>query len=239
MNSDSEVPWVVRIPTNGVSQVAQLRLIEGLEVLVDAHNVWLRGTNWDSQISQRIRSIAEADRFMIRPDQQMTRIDETVPCGRLPEGNWRSLRSWIQLQLPGAGFAASSRDRVTLRLVRSSTPKVANVLETTWTNWSDYAISAPLVRLDPLAFALSDRDIVLVWGTPQPPIPGRRYVESNGVIVPCGWRFEPDVGTAVACRVLSLQEGEFAFFHEDGSFERIAPEAFVRASRSAVRSSHD
>ena len=236
MSVKIEQPWVLRTGISHADIVAQFRQTRDLKVLVDGDLLWLRGNKRDVTVDTRIRSIPDAEFFDIQPDASLTRLGETVPCARLPGGTWQFLGDWISLKLPQTGFAAPHNERVMLTLVRSSSFTDANVLETNWKTWFAYAISAPRIRLNPLGFALGYS--VLIRGNPLPPISGRRYFESHGIIVPTGLRFEPDVGPIVVGQVLGLDEDEFALFSDDGSFERVPRSAFVQASRSSVRASN-
>ena len=125
-----------------------------------------------------------------------------------------------------------------LKLVRSSKNRQANLMRTSWERWRTYAITAPAVRLSRLGFAVSENAEVLIRGTPLPPIPGRHFLEDNGIIIPIGWQFEPNVGSKVVRQVLKLDATEKALFSEDGSFELVPDTAFVQATRSAVRMTH-
>ena len=238
MSADSITPWTIRLPVEDAEHLGKLRLINGLSILVDGASVWLRGEYLDEDLNRRIRSIPDAERFLIKADQQLTRPDETVPCARLPDGSWEPLRSWLSIKLPVAGFAAQTDERITLKLVRSSTPMSANLMQTSWERWRTYAIMAPAIRLTRLGFAVSENSAVLIRGTPLPPIPGRLFIEDRGIIVPLGWQFVPNVGSTVVRQLLNLNEMEMALFCEDGSFERVPETAFVQATRSAVRMTH-
>jgi hypothetical protein len=238
MSVDTSLPWVIRTDIRHAEDVAQLRRIRGLTLLVDGDVLWLRGETREADLDRRIRSLPDAEMFDIQLDEQLTRPGEAVPSARLPDGTWQAISLWFTLQLPRTGFAAAHNERVMLKLVRSSALTEANFLETAWKTWFDYAISAPQIRLNPVGFALGDADTVLVRGTPLPPIPGRRYTESQGIIIPTGWRFEPDVGAIVVRQVLALDDEELALFSEDGSFERLPQAAFVQATRSAVRATN-
>ncbi|MEI8020118.1 MAG: hypothetical protein WCH39_18080 [Schlesneria sp.] len=235
MSADFNSPWTIRLPVEDAEHLGKLRLTHGLSALVDGASVWLRGEYLNEDLNRQIRSIPNAERFRILADQQLTRPDETVPCARLPDGPWQPLRSWISVTLPVAGFAAQTDQRVMLRLVRSSRAMLANLMQTSWERWRAYAITAPAVRLARLGFAVSDNSDVLIRGTPLPPIPGRFFIEDNGVIVPIGWQFEPFVGSTIVRQLLNLDEAEIALFSEDGSFELLLDTAFVQATRSAVR----
>ena len=218
--------------------MGKLRLIKGLSILVDGTSVWLRGDYLDDELDQRIRSIPNAVRFMIQANRQLTRPGETVPCAQLPDGLWQPLRAWLSTKLPVAGFAAEAGSGVMLKLVRSSKNRQANLMLSSWERWRAYAIQAPAVRLSRLGFAVSENADVLIRGTPLPPIPGHRFIEDHGIIVPIGWQFEPNVGSVIVRQVLKLDETVKALFSEDGSFELVPDTAFVQATRSAVRMNH-
>ena len=238
MPAEPKSPWTVCLPLEEAEHLGKLRLINGLSILVDGASVWLRGDDLDEELNQRIRSIPNAIRFMIKADRQLTRQGETVPCAQLPDGNWQPLRGWLSVKLPVAGFAAVAGPGVMLKLVRSSKNRQANLMRTSWERWRTYAITAPAVRLSRLGFAVSENAEVLIRGTPLPPIPGRHFLEDNGIIIPIGWQFEPNVGSKVVRQVLKLDATEKALFSEDGSFELVPDTAFVQATRSAVRMTH-
>lgn len=235
MTNLAHLSWVIRLHSAEASHLGQLRVIRGVKILTDDEFVWLRGDCGEMDLSRCLRVIPAAEWFTILTDDQLARRQETVPCARLPKGNWVPLDEWIELEMPSAGFAARLTDRVSLRLVRSDQPESANLLQTAWQIWRDYVVSAPQIRLKPLSFAVSNTHCVLVHGTPLPPISGRRFIEDNGLIIPNGWRFEPNVGSTIARRVIQLDESEMALFAEDGSFARLPHSAFVAATRAAVR----
>ena len=96
-------------------------------------------------------------------------------------------------------------------------------------------IEAPQVRLDRWRFAVAADGRVAVHGQPLPPLPGRRWVEQEGIAVPAGWTWTPAVEAALLRQVFGLAEGDVALWDVDGAWERIAADEFVRATRAAVR----
>lgn len=230
--------WAIRLPLADASSLATFRLTVDLQILIVGEWIWMKGESADEGLARRIRSVSNAEWFSIRDDGQITRRDETVPCDRLPEGQWTLIGQSFEIEMPQAGFAVSSHNRVSLTLVRCTQPQTVNLLKTNWSAWHDYAITAPLIRLNRLGFAVSDTREVLIRGTPLPPIPGRRYVESHGVIVPNGWRFAPQMGTEIVRQLLDLDAESLALFSEDGSYERLPLEAFVQATRASVRATN-
>jgi hypothetical protein len=111
------------------------------------------------------------------------------------------------------------------------------VLWTTLAAWHDWAERAGQVRLDRLAFAVKSASEVVVRGSPVPPIPGRRFVQTGGVAVEAGWACSPPLDADVVGELLGLAPHDLALLHPDGNFDHVPAESFVRATRSAVRMS--
>lgn len=86
MNADSNREWVARTPLRFAENVADLRRIRGLDVLVDGDVLWLRGDDGAGDLSDRIRSIPDAELFERQPGEQLTRSGETVPCAHASGG---------------------------------------------------------------------------------------------------------------------------------------------------------
>ncbi len=231
----TDLPWVVKLSLAEANALGALRLVPGLQVLEQAEVLWLQGRIFDEALSVRIRSIPDAEQFQLHFDRQLTRWNETVPRAQLPEGEWHPLIEWLKPELPRAGFAAIVEGTVVLKLARSAAIVAANIWHADWQTWRDYAVTAPQIRLTRWSFAVSVSKKVLIRGVPLPPIPGRGLVERDGIAVPSGWRFEPDVSPSVVRQILKLDASEIALFAANGSFERIPDSAFVHATRSAVR----
>jgi hypothetical protein len=241
---DVEAPrsaWAIRLPSASVdiddqtqAALGHLRLIRGVEVLIEADSIWLRGKELNEQISNLLRSLPEAERFLVLSGDQLARWDETIPRENLPAGRWQPIKNWLAVSLPTAAFAPRVDASIPFQLVRSSNPAKANLLRTTWVAWRDYATTAAQLRLNQLSFAASERE-ALVRGVPVPAIHGQRFVESAGVAIPVGWKSDPELDAKSIRELLKVAEGTVAVFSEDGSYESIPDQAFVRATRSAVR----
>ena len=76
---------------------------------------------------------------------------------------------------------------------------------------------------------------VIVRGTPLPPIPGTQWTLDDGIATPAGLTWSPPVDAATLQQVLGLAAGEIALLRPDGTFDRLAADHWVRASRSAIR----
>lgn len=227
---------IVRIDREQAAHLARLRGIAGLQVAEAADAVWLRAPADDETIDQALRSLP-GERFLLADDGQLVPHGKRVPTGRLPTLEWQPLARWAAIMLPVAALPARLVERAPLRLVRGGQAQPAAAIVTTFDRWLAYANSAAEARLKPLVFAQSEEGRVLIWGTPLPPLAGELYTVESGVAVPCGWSVSPPVDSDTLRRVLGLAEGDLALFNCDGSFERIAADSFVKASRAAARAS--
>jgi hypothetical protein len=227
--------WAVRIPAEKALAAAALRLRPGVLVCASNDGLWLRGERLTEDLELELRKLPGAQRFSVGEAGALTPEGARIPRGRLPDGTWQPLSAWLVPAPQPPAFAGRTEVRVPLRLVRADHEEPATVLVTTLNEWSTYASNAPLVRLRRLRFATAADGRTAVRGEPLPPVPGRRYVEREGVAVPSGFRLLPDVDPPTVRRLLTIQADDLALFHDDGSWERIAATEFVAATRAAAR----
>lgn len=228
--------WAVRVSVSeSLFAASLLRPLARVEVLSLAEETWFRGSSDDESVQQTLRAIPALDYFSRTPEERLTRWNETVPCGVLPEGQWLAVTRWLVLTVPVAKLSGRVEDHQPLRLVRTEHTMDSNLLMTTWQAWHNYATAAPLVRLSPLSFAVADRTCVLIRGTPLPPIPGRNWTVNGNVAIPAGFAVEFGLDSATLRRILRLDADQLALIHEDGAVEVVEESGFVRATRSAVR----
>jgi hypothetical protein len=235
--------WAVRIQSqwnrvdgHALVVLGHLRKHSDVQTLTEADCIWLRGASLNEQICTLLRSLPDAECFVVLPDNQLAHWNETVPRATLPEGLWQPILKSLTVMLPAALFAPRIEPSVPLRLARSAFPIEGNLLRTTWKTWRDYAIAASQIRLNQLSFAASPSE-ALVRGTPLPPIPGELFVEAGGVAIPLGWRTDPELDAQSIRRLIEAAEETMVLLHENGSVELILESAFVRATRSAVKMS--
>lgn len=226
--------WAVRMARADAAGAAGLRRRPDVRVCDQGEWVWVRGegTGEDGGVAlARLRG----ERYEVDAHGRVRPTGMRIPTGHLPAGTWVAAREYFRVKAQTAAMPAAVGETVALRLVRAEHVEEAGAVLTTVERWAAYAGTAPEVRLRRLEFAVSERGDVLVRGTPLPAVVGVMCVEKDGVVVQCGWRWEPAVDAATVRRVLALQEGEVALMREDGEWERLRGEHFVAASRSAAR----
>lgn len=227
-------PWALRMARDDAATLAGLRLQSGLEVAVDAREVWLRGQSADDPLASRLLALPATGRYEWQAPDQLRELDKRIPSHRLPGLSWQPLDVWLQVELPAAALPANEPEAVALRLVRSGDERIPDLLLTRLDEFQRFAAQAASVRLERLRFAASADGRVLVHGTPLPPLPGQRFVSHGGVAVPAGYAWQPAVSTEVLGHRLGASGEALVLWHENGTFTRLHGEQFVAATRSAV-----
>jgi hypothetical protein len=228
--------WAVHMPRESVAALARLRSIPALGVCETTDGLWLRGPQLEEPLDRQLRLIPGARRFAIVEEGQLVAEGNLVPLGQVPEGPWALLGEWLQVSLPAAAQTGRiALEPIALSLVPAAAEREPVLLETTLSQLADYATTAPQWRIDRWTFAATKEGGVIVRGTPLPPIPGTHWTLDDGIATPAGLTWLPPVEAAVLRQVMSLAEDEIALMCADGTWNRIAADHWVRASRSAIR----
>lgn len=243
--------WVAEISKQHLPELAQLRLLPDVEMAETASSVWLRGETSLEEAQAALSHVPHVRLFHAESAglrlQGNLLVSRTLPTqfgpARTTEVDERFLTVWqpmilgIPVDLPQTRYASGTVMAIAIRLVRSDQVQRSTLLSTTALLWAEFAESAPKVRLDRLAFAMSDDGRVLVRGEPLPSLPGQQYWETDGNVIPVGWASSPSLDGPTLSKSLGRDDDEFLLLRDDGSVESIPKSSFVQASRAAVRSS--
>lgn len=229
--------WAVRLPLDRADVAAGLRTWPGVLACETDAALWLRGSHLTDELTLELRKLPGAERYTLLDDDAVVPVGARTPSGKLPETGWQQLAAWVAPAPQPAAFSGQLDRRVAMRLVRVGREERASVLVTRVSAWAEYAQSAPMVRLSPLRFAVAADGRALVRGVPSPSIAGARYVEAEGIAIPCGFRPSPPIDPSVLRMRLRISPTDLALFNEDGSWERIDANNFVAATRSSARAS--
>ena len=226
----------IRMPLEDSDVIGRLRLRAGLQVCADQSNIWLKAEDADEALEAELR-VLPGIHFSILTDGQLVECGKRVPQGHLPQKTWKRLVEWINVELPQPLYAGRVEQQSSPRLVRSKEVQEPNVLRTTKDVWGKYALTAPQLRLNRLSFAMGEENQVVICGTPLPPCTGVRYVERSKIAVQAGWCWQPEIDAEVILKTLPHEDFALAMFHADQTWDLIPADAFVHATRSAVRES--
>jgi hypothetical protein len=158
-----------------------------------------------------------------------------TPVGRLKKLSWIPVKQFIEVKLPTSAIPGNLTQRYAVSMVTSTRLQEGQALITTLSLWKEYAHAAPEVRLGRLRFALSAHNEVLIMGSPLPAIPGKEYWMQEGMLLPAGFDFDiPWLAPLIAGKLNPLKDSIIKF-NEDSSWAKIPKDAFMPATRSAVR----
>jgi len=228
-------PWAVSLTKEKALALAALRLWPAVRVCATGDCLWLQGPEMTDELHLALRKLPGARRFAIDATGALTPEGARLPTCQLPDGPWEPLQTWLIPAPQLAAIATPATRKIPLRLVRGDHEAPASVLVTSFAQWSAYAISAPVVRLRRLRFAIASDARVLIRGHPLPPLEGDRYVEREGIAIPCGFMLVPRIDPATVRALLGSTPEDLALFDTDGGWEAIKGEDFVHATRASVR----
>lgn len=228
--------WAAKVARSQVVALGRLRLLPGVEFGEERDAFWLRGSGPLDEICSLLQTVPHLQLFDVDEDGKLRPLGKLLSDGQLPTVKFVPIQQAIVPQLPIAAFSQAKVAAVPMPLVRGGDEQAASLLLTDLETWSDYAIEAPEVRLNRWRFAAASDGRVAVHGEPIPSLPGQQFWVTHGVALPVGWCCEPVIDGAVLADRVGVQEGELVLWHTTGEIERLSGEAFVHASRSAVRS---
>ncbi|HEX5104438.1 MAG TPA: hypothetical protein VFV87_11535 [Pirellulaceae bacterium] len=247
------VRWALLVPRESAAGLARLRRIPALAVSEAGEGIWLRGNALDESLERELKRIPGGERFAALDDGQLVPEGCLVPLGRLPGEGWVLLADWLQVSLPMVKLVErknvvvrsanerpfAERKATNLSLVPTGDAREPTLLETSLSSLTQYVATAPQWRIERWTFAATADGRAIVRGTPLAPIPGTQWVEVEGVATPAGFTWSPPVDAEVVRQVLQLAKDEVALLRPDGTWDRIAPDQWVRASRSALRGTQE
>jgi hypothetical protein len=127
--------------------------------------------------------------------------------------------------------------QVSLRIVPSGLVRESELLETSPDQLASYLATAPQWRIERWSLAASADGRTLVRGLPLPPLPGTQWTNCDGICVPAGCAWSPAVEPAVLRQLLQLRPNDLALLRENGTWDCVAADDWVRAGRSVLHGS--
>jgi len=226
--------WLAALPSGAIPHLGNLRERAGIEVCEANGQVWLRGPALDEAMLRELRALLGSQVFQPLTDAQLLLLGATVPHGYAPHGDWHALRKWLTIRLPTKQFVAAPPAPARLELVRAAGQQAPSLVRLLWPEWSNYALTAPQVRLARLEFAACQAEVV-VRGEPLPPLHGEYFYVRHGVAAPIGFDWHPALDARVLRAAWGCELDELVLLLRTGGHMRLRGDQFVAASRSAVR----
>jgi hypothetical protein len=222
-----------RLPADGLAVLADLRTRPGVRVVERDGVVWVFWPPADADVTTRLLPVQGVELFT-RRDGLWFRVGQHLPYEGVPDEEGRPLAEALTpaaLALPAP--PEPSPRPVRLTVVRDGQPRPATALLAPLADlarWADLATSHALSALE----AAVCGDVVLVRGAPLPPLAGGTRLWGRLVLVPLGWRPEPDLPEAALADALGLREGRLALLNQEG-VEVLPAAALAPLTRAGLR----
>jgi hypothetical protein len=228
----------VCVSAQALTHLAALRTHPDVRVLLQEERAWVYWPAQENDLLQHMLSLPGALLFSHR-EGLWYRLDQHLPVFEVPDD--REARPLIHLLSP-ARVEPASPDPVRptpllLRLLPDEIPRPARALECsleTLVHWADSATTQQLQRLQGAWYTGVDGEKrALLLGEQLPALPEERRYWGQAVLLPLGFRPEPDLGEAALREILALPPDSLALVHEEG--HEILPRPRQPLTRACVR----
>lgn len=218
-------------PENKAS-LGAIRCMPGLQAAERGEHIYLRVKDVDTSIQQLPAQYS----YWMDEEERLFPVNGLTPVGKLPADlPWKPLTAFLPVEAPIAALPGKPVDKQNIRLVPANIAQEGYALLTTLAQWKAWADTAPAIRLAQLQFAVSAGNEVLITGKPLPALPGREFWMQDSVLMPAGYSFEWALMPAIIAEELNGEKDSLILFETDATWQAIPLNAFVPATRSAVR----
>jgi hypothetical protein len=215
-----------------------VRGIPALQAGVWEDHIWLRGIPVNGKTDLRIQQLPALQTWWLGQEGLLFAAGQLVPASKLPDLQWLPLKTFLPVSLPVSAMPGRLLHPQEAQLVPSSVEQPIVALLTTLEIWKAYAADVPAIRLQPLYFAVSGKEDVLVMGNPLATIPGKAYFLRDQILLPAGYDFDPPILSVLIKEKLALQDKGYLLFDLAAHHQLIPLEGFVPATRSGIRMTH-
>ncbi len=231
---DWETVAEARVPLADLPRLAPLRDRRDIRVRVADGVAWVRWTASRAEAVRALLPLAEAVFFRLEHAVRY-RFGNRLPTGETPPtGEERRLSSVlfpraVQPTPPDAGETL----RIPLRLVRGGRPQPATALRcplAALRTWADTATTAELAGVS----GLVSGDRAALFGPTLPALPDAVRFHGSDVLLPVGFRLEPDLPVAVVRAATGAEAGEVVMVTDEG-WERIPRDRAEPLTRAGLR----
>ncbi len=220
---------------SALPSLGAIRLVPGIEVGEVREVIWLRGGRLEKSEKQLLELVPWENRYEIIDGKYLRPAGALLPIGRIPTCTWTAIASYLQPTLGTTLLPGMRSSGLPLQWVTAREERKPGFLLVQERDWLAFAERAPEVRLKHLKFAQSSDHLILISGSPSPPLPGTYFYEQEGIALPAGYEIEPRLSRRTWQHLLQLGEKEMGLVYLDGTHAVISASAWIPATRSAVR----
>jgi hypothetical protein len=222
-----------RLPAGGLAAIAHLRVKGGVRVIA-GETAWVDWEGNRPDVIAAVLTVRGAELFEPRDSKWFVR-DSHLPVFDVPP---RGEAAPLDLAIVPAVFArveAGERDlrRVPLRLVRYESPRPTSAIHCSTAALKNWADTAPAAEIAGLKGARCGNRAWLL-GQTLPAIANSERFWGERVLIPLGWRAEPDWPESALREAATVGPNEILILTAEGA-EAISDDAFRPLTRAAIR----
>jgi MoxR-vWA-beta-propeller ternary system protein len=222
-----------RLPVAGLAALAPLRAGGGVQVIA-GDPAWVTWDGARPDVVAAVLAVPGAELFEPRDGRWVRRGDRLPDFDMPPMGDPVSLDRAV-IPAPFTATEPGDRElaRVPLRLVRSEVPRPTSAVRCSLaalTGWADSAATAEISSVK----AARCEDVAWLLGNRFPALPGAERFWGDRVLIPLGFRAEPDWPEAALREAANVGPDELLVLTEDGA-EAIPADAFRPLTRGSIR----
>ena len=231
-------PWAAvtaaRLPASRLDALGPVRNRSDVLIVPAGDAVWVRWTGSHADVVRCLLPVPDVELFTTR-DGQWFRFGRRVPVAdRPPGGEGRSIAG---LLVPGpivpVPASTAPVEPVALTLARSADPKPVTALTCELAALRGWADAATTAEIRAVRGAVSGSRAIL-RGSKLPSIPGATRYWGESVLVPIGFRADPDLPAELIRAAVRAGDDELVLLGETGA-ELVSVAVFEPLTRAGLR----
>jgi hypothetical protein len=222
------------IPLESLPQLSALRTSRDLRVQITNQRAWLRWPAGLGEILDAVLPIQGVQLFAYR-DGNWYRPGQHLPVFDVPKEGETATLLHVLSPAPVATSRQPPRRRppLSLRLVRDAQPRQTTALRCDVPALLKWAESATTRQLASVSIAVC-AEHALLRGDRLPLLAGSTRYWGGDVLLPLGFRWEPQLPESAMRAVIGLQTNEIALVHNE-ELEVICSDTLQPATRAGIR----
>ncbi|MEO0414090.1 MAG: hypothetical protein AAF226_03945 [Verrucomicrobiota bacterium] len=223
---------VGRLQRRDLPAVASYRNREGWTLAeTDCDNFWLKVPTSDESLLEGLPLLGL---WFCSEDNHLFREGHSVPDHRV-ETEWCSFAEVIAIGKVLRTLPAMSPLPIGFSLVATENTAATEAILSTWSDFTQWSETVLRQRIECLKFALSEEGRCLVQGTPLPGMSGEGYYRKGQLWLPCGYALPDFLWPEIVEQAMNLKLEEQAIIFPEGDWSYLPADAWLPASRAAVR----